>query len=198
MPVIYENRTVFDVIDELSRNFENTLKKEFKESTATLSFGVSINYHRYPLYESLEVARELLFVNAKNYKDINEKEKNAVSFRFNKHSGKEFEKTFNKESGTYRIFKDILNAKLDTKVLTGVNTKIFRDEITIKEIIKKENKLKNYFQNNFDEDVHKENDYIKIVQNFINTYASEHYETDMIKEIYSILRFIKFIKEEDS
>lgn len=61
----------------------NTGSAEKSESSPipTLSFGISVNYERFPLYEALEDARELLFGQAKT--GI----KNQTALSMHKHSG---------------------------------------------------------------------------------------------------------------
>ena len=67
---------------------ECQLKTEDKKQAdihASLSFGVSITYYKYPLYEALESARDLLFGKAKNVDG-----KNAIALNLRKHSGGAF------------------------------------------------------------------------------------------------------------
>ena len=64
-PVVNKENHIIDLLLDLDQLF-NRLFVDFKTSPApSLSFGVSISYYKYPLFEALEVSRELLFGNAK-------------------------------------------------------------------------------------------------------------------------------------
>ena len=82
-----KEQNVFWLLQELREEFEGVFGKG--ESAPTLSFGVSIQYYKFPLYESLARARELLFGRAKNAAG-----KNAIALRLQKHSGQSLELVF--------------------------------------------------------------------------------------------------------
>ena len=93
-PVKRESKTIFDICGEIAAKFEESLKaledalkkdERFKEKLPTfptVSFGISIQYKKYPLYEALEQARDLLFGKAKHFGG-----KNCMAIRLEKHSG---------------------------------------------------------------------------------------------------------------
>lgn len=63
-----EGKSVFQLCDEISTQFNDIFRKErneLKENGPSLSFGISINYHKFPLYEAVDDARRLLFAEAK-------------------------------------------------------------------------------------------------------------------------------------
>lgn len=101
-PVVGENgKNIFDLLNDLDNdafgevkeavesckdeNGKDLLDKRGKPLRASLSFGVSITYYKYPLYEALESARHLLFDKAKKVDG-----KNAVVVEWRKHSGSSF------------------------------------------------------------------------------------------------------------
>ena len=101
-PVVGENgKNIFDLLNDLDNkafkgvkeavesckdeNGKDLLDKRGKPLRASLSFGVSITYYKYPLYEALESARHLLFDKAKKVDG-----KNAVAVDWRKHSGSSF------------------------------------------------------------------------------------------------------------
>jgi CRISPR-associated protein Cmr2 len=88
-PVVKDDKTIFNLTDDISTEFDKLFKDaniQIKETgkQATLSFGVSITYYKFPLYEALEKSRDLLFCQAKS------KEKNNIAFILTKHSGQSF------------------------------------------------------------------------------------------------------------
>jgi CRISPR-associated protein Cmr2 len=56
VPVATGNENVFDLIGKIDKAFKN----EFKETIPTLSFGLSITYYKYPLGEAIDKAYHLL------------------------------------------------------------------------------------------------------------------------------------------
>ena len=84
-PVKKGTETIFDLCGKISGKFKESLEKEkrFKDKPIpTVSFGISIQYKKYPLYEALDQARGQLFGIAKHYEG-----KNCMAIRLEKHSG---------------------------------------------------------------------------------------------------------------
>jgi CRISPR-associated protein Cmr2 len=88
-PVVSESgETVLSLCSRINKEFKKKIEdvKEFKgnDKIPTISFGISIQYYKYPLYEALNRARGQLYV----AKDVEEgKEKNRTSVILEKHSG---------------------------------------------------------------------------------------------------------------
>ncbi|EPY6471706.1 type III-B CRISPR-associated protein Cas10/Cmr2 [Clostridium sporogenes] len=209
-PVITKNKNnIFQLIDVLSGLFDNEFKHE--EEKPTTSFGIAIVHHKFPLYYALDEARDLLFNKAKNYK-FNGEEKNAIAFKVIKSSGQSFETVVGKKSESYKQFKELfknvsnsLNGK-DRKIknyLKAIHFKLKRDKVILNKIGKNEELLENYFKNNFDEKFHENGDikkYINYLIKFIYLIYGET-KTDedknkCIEQIYTYLRFIKFMDED--
>jgi CRISPR-associated protein Cmr2 len=68
-PVVDNGQTVFELCDVISKIFDAQVKpfNAKIERNATLSFGISVTYYKYPLYEALERSRNQL-AKAKVYK----------------------------------------------------------------------------------------------------------------------------------
>ena len=79
-PIIgVDGRNIFSLCNTLRNDFAKKMK-EGNDIEPTLSFGISIQYYKYPLYEAMEMSRRMLDV-AKSGK------KNAVAVNLQKHSG---------------------------------------------------------------------------------------------------------------
>lgn len=91
-PVQNGMETIFDLILKLDKKFP----KEKLHPDASLSYGLNIVYNKFPLFEAIGDAYDIL-KNAKKYENKGGKKKNAVSFRFTKHSGSFFSATFSKK-----------------------------------------------------------------------------------------------------
>jgi len=191
-PVYRKDKTIFDLCNDISNIFDEKIANK----DASLSFGVSITYVKFPLYEALEESRRLLFSKAKNGN------KNSIAFKLQKHSGQSV------ESVVYKGNKDIYNkflkftSTLEEKeeignFLHSIHHKIDTYKNIITQIGSDKEKLSNFFDNYFNEDEHR--NYQTFFENLVE-YIHLIYTNDNIKQeeklnlIYSTLRFIKFIK----
>ncbi|MHB9945480.1 type III-B CRISPR-associated protein Cas10/Cmr2 [Clostridium botulinum] len=209
-PVITKNKNnIFQLIDALSRLFDKEFKHE--EEKPTTSFGIAIVHHKFPLYYALDEARDLLFNKAKNYK-FNGKEKNAIAFKVIKSSGQSFETVVGKKSESYKQFKDLfknvsnsLSGK-DKKIknyLKAIHFKLKMDKVILNKIGENKSLLQNYFDNNFDEKIHKTepiktyiNDLIEFIYQIYSEAKIDEDKDKCIEQIYTYLRFIKFMDED--
>ncbi len=92
-PVQNGSQTIFDLIQTL----DNTFPKEQLHPDVSLSYGLNIVYYKFPLFEAIGDTYHDILKSAKKYKNKAGQWKNAVSFRFTKHSGNYFSATFSKE-----------------------------------------------------------------------------------------------------
>lgn len=146
-PVINkEKKTVFDLIDLLSKAYKEALSSE----KTTLSFGVSITYYKYPLYEALSKSRSALFEDAKQYEG-----KNAVAFSVQKHSGQSFEFCIGKGESAYESFSVLIKSVLSEEVELphAIHHKLGVLKALLSRL--KTNNLDDTFENFFNEDLHK-------------------------------------------
>ncbi|OHD99247.1 MAG: hypothetical protein A2W82_09970 [Sulfurimonas sp. RIFCSPLOWO2_12_36_12] len=193
-----KDKTIFNLCDEIGSDF----KDRFKD-VATLSFGVSVNYIKFPLYEALENSRILLGKAKEENKKENEvKRKNNIAFNITKHSGQSFETVIHK--GNKDLFDSFLsftsNIKSEKDVdnfLHSIHHKIDTHKAVINKIAKDKNKLKNFFDNYFNESGHDEyKPFFKVLIDFIHTVYKDEFikEEEKVTLIFSTLKFVKFIK----
>ena len=182
----------------MDSNFKNSF------DNASLSYGLSISYYKFPLNEALEQARELLLNHAKKYKDeITGKEKNALAFKVLKHSGASFGTTFNKSSDVYKQFEELLDLYGgEERHLNSLVHNLQLSRKIFKQIGKNEEKVRNFLNNSFDEDVHKgfEKFFEKAAGLIFSIYkeGQEESEVKKFETIYSILRTLHFLKRKDN
>jgi CRISPR-associated protein Cmr2 len=123
-----EGQTIFDLIKTLQATFaRQTL---LKEEGASLSFGVSIFYYKYPLGEALENGRHLLNGLAKKlaYHSSGEastlKKKKALAFRVMLHAGQSFATVLRQEGKVWDQWNALLHThdavQTDTAFVSGV------------------------------------------------------------------------------
>jgi len=184
-------KTIFTLCDEISNDFN----KEFEGTEATLSFGVAIQYHKYPLYEALEKSRSLLFADAKSGK------KNNIAFSVTKHSGQTFKALIHKgEKELYENFKlfssNISGGDDIDNFLHSIHHKIESNRVVLARISDNKEKLQNFFDNYFNKEVHDEEYrefFEQLVEFMLEAYKNENRER-ALDVIYSTLRFIKFVQ----
>ncbi len=189
-PVIHDGKTIFELCDEISNGFN----EKFKGTKATLSFGVAIVYHKYPLYEALEKSRELLFVEAK------QEPKNSIAFSVTKHSGQTFKAVVHKgEKELYEQFKlfssNINGGEGMDNFLHSIHHKIDENKQILSLIGKEKQKLQNFFDNYFNNEVHKEyREFFESLIDFMVTAYNHHDSEKALELVYATLRFIKFVQ----
>jgi len=192
-----------DFIFSLLSRIEEKFNYNMGQYGTSISFGVSINYKKYPLYEALKKASSQLFGVSKGVEG-----KNATSIYLQKHSGKNIDLIFKKLEGNknpennknpednkkYKPIIELLNLQLEIKrtndrnyFLNSVRQKIvnFKQlfisaiELNDKEKVKKA--IENLFENLFKDVYENENkDYIqkkyieKVIELFIYIYDGKY------------------------
>jgi len=99
MPIVSNKGTIVDALQEIDTAFAEI----FNGISVTLSFGVSITYHKFPLYEALQMSYDAL-MQAKNQKN----QKNALVIKATKHSGQSFDLKLYKSSNSYTLYAELL------------------------------------------------------------------------------------------
>ena len=161
---------------------------------ASLSFGVSINYYKHPLYEALESARNLLFGIAKNVD-----KKKAVACRLRKHSGGTFEIAFSlNDNNLKEQFAELINATTDDDTVSAIAHKVRQNEELVNLVLKdgKQDRLNALFKKVLEFDTEKEK-YFNAVKKLMPILYGEIGEDDYSRTLYSLLRIAKFIKGEE-
>lgn len=219
-PVLTSKGSIFDLIESLDEHYKKVQqyvvdKKLQTDSQTSMSYGISMTYHKYPLYEALAKARDSLFVTAKK----NVKGKNAVAWTLQKHSGSSFSAALSKNMmGLYAALKKVIEATENEQLVSAVSHKIRHNEVLLSLWlnVSDENMIKQRIQNFFDNivDIEGKSDaaikYMEAVQGLLfevyKNADSLSKETDKLKKmkeltafVYGMLRTTKFVKgkEED-
>lgn len=173
----------------------------------TLSFGVSVSYYKYPMFESLDAMDRLLFGDAKHFPG-----KNAVAFRVLKHSGQSFGATLAKGENAYTKFSELLKScrTQDTAFLTSVMHRLTELKPFLEDALRHA-QTEYFFKHHFNESDHAASaaqNYLKAVRELCEevwkeetTRANtENKSGDMsvvTRQIYAALRFVQFLNQED-
>ena len=188
--------TIFDLLENLDDAAFAGVKSLIpgvKDHTpgASLSFGVAITYYKYPLYEALEMARNLLFGVAKKVSD-----KHAVAWTFQKHSGEQFSAAFSRENKSlWKEFMNVIDKTVDGNTVSAVAHKIREFGPLVHQVLESSAsvRLDALFDNVLEM---KNNDYFKAVKEIMPTLYGVCRD-NFSDVLYAILRTAKFVKGEE-
>lgn len=140
-PVMNGKETIFDICEEISQLFKKEIQGEKRdfvdEMIPTVSFGVSVQYYKYPLYEALNRSRECLGT-AKKYQNLSDDslemkpQKNCIYLYLEKHSGQSADLLIGNEAADVYISllkemaeKGIRKNEIDEKMVRSLGAKLY-------------------------------------------------------------------------
>lgn len=217
-------KTIFDLIetiDEKYKQIQEIVREkniEVKKNGITekintsMSYGISVIYYKYPLYEAWEIARNMLFGFAKKQVDG----KNAIALNLRKNSGSDFRLMLSKSSDEYSCLKSLIESTPGETLVSSVAHKV-RTNTPLLGTFGKENlssRLSAFFTQIIDtEDKSTEakkylDETRKVLELIMGNYiekkviqTKESTEKDTTQQatelFYSMLRIAKFIKGEE-
>ena len=181
--------TIFDLLANIDDNAFADVRKYI--SGASLSFGVSINYVKHPLYEALSAARTLLDDVAKNVSG-----KRAVAWVLQKHSGEQFKASFSRNTaGLWDEFMGVVEHTTDGNTVSAVAHKIREFAPLVERTLASESRVRldALFEKVFEM---KNNEYFFSVKEIMPT-LYEVCKGKYPETLYAILRTAKFVKGEE-
>lgn len=199
-----DKQNLFTLLSDLRSAF-NCKFKNFpageEEEPLALSFGVAIQYYKFPLYESLTQARKLLFEQAKEVKIGDKKVKNSIALRLQKHSGQSVELVF---SGGQSELLTKLAAQIDalpktkeesdkTSLLLHAIMTHLRTQKQVFATALEQDALTNAFKNVLRDSYAKQPETIKAAQALLELCKDCEKPLDMTDQL---LRLVKFFVEE--
>ena len=202
-----ETKTIFDLlsaIDDLYQQVDTKvghLGRPLGLHTS-ISYGLSISYYKYPLYEALKSARELLFDKAKNVDG-----KNAIAWCLRKHSGSGFVGSLCKNSKVYTSFSELMKTSVDEPTVSAIAHKL-RENLDLLDIIRNsddENRIKAFYNKAMEENPLNDNSYKGITRNLLWTLFDQEKTKpkekvkgtkEILETLYGMLRTAKFINGE--
>lgn len=178
-----DGTTLFDLLDALANDYAGAMGSE-----TTLSFGVSVTYYKYPLYEALERSRNALFGTAKKHPG-----KNAVAVAVQKHSGQSFGFTVGWDEAAYGAFSNLMREVLGEKSelphalhhkLSGMEKLLIQTPLA---------RVGALFDNLFNEELHKARfaDGLKGVQQLLQALGTE---AKAQEKLFAMLSLIKLLR----
>ncbi len=203
-------KDIIAVLQEISNVFKEKISNQYQnvnlENPPSISFGLNISYHKFPLDQALDMAYKQL----EKAKDGG---RNALAFNVVKHSGQSFGSVYKFEEGkVFTSFLNLLQTTEDKDFISGFmyKTPVLKSVFEGIGIIDNENNRNNRFEytfdNYFDEDVHKNSTFLNKVcaltqaiytQNPIKERKEdqeENIENDKnINKLYGSLRYYDFV-----
>ena len=196
--------SIFDLVDILNKKFIEEVRDPATlafnpDIKPSLSFGISVTYRKFPLYEARNIAYNLM----KKAKEV--PDKNTVAITLLKASGHDISFMFAKDE------PDIFN-KIIEMTHTRVNTKEnFINSITYKlDSLKKvlvpvsgdKERVKNFFKNNFNENYKDNKSFYESLEEFIVLLANKNKPSSILNDedyklLYGVLRFIHFLRSNE-
>lgn len=195
-PLLYQQETLFDLLGRLDTLFTETFR-DFPvaedEPHPTLSFGVSVTYYKFPLYEAREAAAHQLFGVAKRATG-----KNTIALRVQKHSGQPFGGAFRIKSPSFEKLIALLQfaSEEDSLLLSSVVHKLNENRTLLQLIGHDASALQAFFDNNFNEDVHTNhaNVFLTAVISLLSACFVEHANSaSAMDAAYALLRTHRFL-----
>ncbi|WP_279166563.1 Cas10/Cmr2 second palm domain-containing protein [Thomasclavelia cocleata] len=214
-PIVSEkdNKNILDLCESISEKFN-----ELNFEDTSISFGIAINYKKFPLYESFNQAREMLD-KAKGLGYGSEKKKNSIAINLTKASGLSVFLNFGNETETLEKYKNFIKKyysdySKSKEIKDSTNSVIYLMD-NYKDLFKLatdkgEKAIKNFFINMYSNPMQKNyQEFIKDITNlFIKAKSDKEnkrfksiIENDSNKdentELSSMLRFAKFLVEKE-
>lgn len=214
-PVCTESGSIFRLVKELDDAFaqrvgEFLLEKQLDNVIApTISFGITVTYHKFPLFEAREMSQEQLNERAKKF-STSSKQKDAVAFRLAKHSGSYFEAVLTKNLLSKFLLAESQVKENKVDLLSSIVYKLDLLEKLMGQLVDPAtqllpiDRLANLFDNFFNERVHRQH---KAQMGLIQELVLETYNTpgkigneeiNLNQNLYAILRMLKFVTDNQS
>jgi len=224
-----KKENIFDLCETIRVRFNETFEtyidkaKEKKEKNKnvkipSVSFGISVNYERFPLYEALSDAAGLLFGKAKSHEG-----KNAISFNLHKNSIGKFGFTSTNDTEVLRIFKYLIERKgikennntpddISDQVINSIIYSLENFKKIYSTALKEKCNMEEMFKNMYDgpehdlsrtyigtirkllDEIYKDNERIKINSPKVSEKSKEEEAIDML---LILLRIAKFFSEKE-
>jgi len=215
-PVVNGDKNIFDIIQLLEKEFTTKIATKYynvladfykKEKTEkkdqkfpSISYGLSITYYKYPLFEANNMSYKLL-----EKVKSESANKNEIAFKLMKHSGQVIEFELPKmDNNGINMFNETLafikNQNSHKEFLNSFTYKLnqLRPLIIecLSDITNKKERLRNFFSNNFNEN-YKSN--FKFYDALIDFIIKQNYYRPLTFDfglLYGCLRFIAFTSKQ--
>jgi CRISPR-associated protein Cmr2 len=198
---------IFNLLKDLDKAFDEIWqiwleKHNIEKIIPHLSYGLSITYYKYPMNESIDLAKSLLKA-AKEYPDVDEPQKNSIAIQLMTHSGSFDRVILNKgEESTFdKLIKLLENfgEKDRETIVASVLQRLRTDESLLLTIAKDDASVDftAYFDNEYDLDNEKDpnkREYVDASKAlFFEIFAANNNKEEALKQLCTLYRLLNFL-----
>jgi CRISPR-associated protein Cmr2 len=200
-PVVSKTGNIFDLIDKIDKNYKTVadkakgLQNDTDAVFTSMSYGVSINYYKHPLYEVLADARCQLF----DYREGAKATRNTIVCNLRKHSGSSFKLVLNKTNGELKkAFEALIPLAKDDNLVSATAHKLRENSVLWMATEGDNQRLSAFFKAylGLGEKNDNQKDYLEKVKEILGLLLAKK-DDKITQNIYSILRTAKFINGEE-
>ncbi len=198
--------TIFDLISKIDELFNSLIRDQTvydwgldSDEKPSLSFGISITYRKFPLYEARNMSYSLMKYIAKE--DLG---RNAVAATLLKASGHDISFGFSKKNPVvFNKIRELIHTRINTKenFINSITYKLESLKKVIVPVSGDEERVKNFFKNNFNENYKADVSFYESLEKFIVLLAHQNRPSilndDNYKLLYGVLRFIHFLRSNE-
>jgi len=198
--------TILDLVAELDGLFNSMIRNQTKydwglteDEKPSLSFGISITYRKFPLYEARNMSYSLMKYTAKEKLG-----RNAVATTLLKASGHEVSFGFSKKDPlVFNKIRELIHTRINTKenFINSITYKLESLKHVIVPISSDATRVRSFFKNNFNENYNANISFYESLEEFIIVMAGYNsppiLTSDNYDLLYGILRFIHFIRSNE-
>lgn len=190
-------KDIFSLITDIDTSFDTIIKSNVHiqslKHKPSISYGISVSYHKFPMYEARNMSAELL-EKAKSSPNG----KNKIYWNVRKHSGQSFGGEIDKsKSELMSVNTNLITEAIvrEEAFLHSVTHWLTSQEVMLTTILNKtlnERKscLKNFIDNSFNESPHENcKDFFDKISGYLLTYNSN----EGIKQLHIIMRYIELL-----
>lgn len=198
---------IFDLIKDIDNQFNTAVRdqkdynfNQSKEEQLSLSYGLSITYRKFPLYEARNISYELMKIKAKK-----EMKGNSIATNIIKSSGHEIPFCISKKNPEiFQCFLDMIHTRIfsNENFINSITYKLESLREVLVPISNNPSRVKNFFENNFNENYKSNKDFYETLEQFIILLSSQNQSdkilsVDDYKLLYGTLRFIHFLRSKE-
>lgn len=202
-PIMYNGKTIFQLLQSIDDTFNEHMKAVGVSAVPTLSFGLSMTYYKFPMFEAKDKSEALLDEAKSSCSN-----KNRIVWSLRKHSGQTIDGVIEKASTRmYAEIQELIHYCIaglpDDEWLSSVVYWLDKEQEILTTIVENANMLHAYMDNNFNEGVHKDSkkDVLTRIREFLEKYMLQLPDKDarlsVLRTLYASLRFVLFVKSKE-
>ncbi len=198
---------IFDLISELDILFNSKIRDQTEyqyglpaDKQPSLSYGISITYRKFPLYEARNISYFLMKYTAKE-----KMKRNAIGITLLKSSGHDISFEISKKQPEVFIkFLTLIQSRINTKenFINSITYKLASLKEILIQISGNQDRLRSFFKNNFNENYNANKTFYEALEDFILNMSVQNLPATLLSEdnyslLYGTLRYIHFLRSNE-